>query len=302
MSVSYGVVQGRLLPPVDDHHIQAFPTDRWREEFMIASHVGCEHIEWIVTESTDEEFTLNPITHLEPADLDYIRSLNVTIDTLCFDGLMAHDMLTIGCETHEFRKLTESIITLVRNCSLLGVEKIVLPFLGKASIAFPTARNNACNILETVAMRFVEKPLHPLGCNVFFSIETDMRHDDVFSFAEDHECGVTFDTGNLLRLGYNLREHFDAYGSLIDNVHVKDMTCEFGHTTRLGTGLLAKHCKVLVDLRDMMLKSDHPCRFTFQTARDRMITECELFRRNIVTMERIFANDGQPITIVNVKC
>ena len=41
-----GIMQGRLLPPINGH-IQAFPENRWREEFAIARECGLGFIEWI---------------------------------------------------------------------------------------------------------------------------------------------------------------------------------------------------------------------------------------------------------------
>ena len=41
-----GIMQGRLVPPVEGR-IQAFPRDRWAEEFPNAAAAGLGAIEWI---------------------------------------------------------------------------------------------------------------------------------------------------------------------------------------------------------------------------------------------------------------
>ena len=43
---SIGIMQGRLVPPVKGR-IQAFPSERWRDEFALAQQAGLQAIEWI---------------------------------------------------------------------------------------------------------------------------------------------------------------------------------------------------------------------------------------------------------------
>jgi hypothetical protein len=42
-----GIIQGRLLPPIDNH-IQEFPLNNWKEEFDHINKVKISFIEWIV--------------------------------------------------------------------------------------------------------------------------------------------------------------------------------------------------------------------------------------------------------------
>ena len=45
-----GIMQGRLLPPVNGH-IQEFP-DNWKEEFGILENIGLHGVEWLVTKNS----------------------------------------------------------------------------------------------------------------------------------------------------------------------------------------------------------------------------------------------------------
>ena len=52
-----GIMQGRLSPPVDGQ-IQAFPSEHWKEEFVLAREAGFKCIEWIYDKSQSR---LNPL-------------------------------------------------------------------------------------------------------------------------------------------------------------------------------------------------------------------------------------------------
>jgi len=46
---------------------------------------------------------------------------------------------------------------------------------------------------------------------------------------------VNYDTGNSASLGFNLKEEFEAYGSRISDIHIKDRTLN-GGSIKLGNG------------------------------------------------------------------
>jgi hypothetical protein len=49
-----GILQGRLLPPVDNK-IQEFPTN-WEDEFQLIDSIGLNHIEFIITNKSFNQF------------------------------------------------------------------------------------------------------------------------------------------------------------------------------------------------------------------------------------------------------
>lgn len=265
--VRFGVVQGRLLPPVGDQ-IQAFP-DRWREELIIAPRVGCRHIEWIVTESCVEQYDASSFARLTRQDVEYIRGSGVDIESVCFDGLMAHDMLL------ESALLDVYVSKLACHCVELGMKRIVMPFLGQASIQLPTARQHAVRLLNTV----IDRVKRATGVDIVFSLETDLdpvQLREFMLFLRFGNVKVTFDTGNLLRLGHDLDTHVTMCGEFIDNVHVKDMTGLLGTTAPLNSGLLLTCGSVLGRLHELGIQT-----FTLQTARDTDCSELQTFKRNV---------------------
>ena len=70
-----GIIQGRLLRPVDGH-IQEFPTD-WHREFILLRKMNLNHVEWIVTTSS---FKTNPVFFESLEDLE--------ISSICADNLV----------------------------------------------------------------------------------------------------------------------------------------------------------------------------------------------------------------------
>ena len=59
MFARVGIMQGRLVPPIGDQ-IQAFPAERWREEFPAAHAAGLDSIEWIYDAEKD---AMNPLVN-----------------------------------------------------------------------------------------------------------------------------------------------------------------------------------------------------------------------------------------------
>ena len=59
-----GFMQGRLSPPVDGK-IQAFPWDRWRDEFAAAEKIGIGLMEWTLDHDRLAE---NPLMTAEGRD------------------------------------------------------------------------------------------------------------------------------------------------------------------------------------------------------------------------------------------
>ena len=111
--------------------------------------------------------------------------------------------------------------------------------------------------------------------DVMLSLETDLSASEVDAVTDEFGISVTLDTGNLLRLGYSLDEHLDAYCGKVDNVHVKD--CIRGGTSvPLGSGGLDK------GLLRHVIKRTGASRVTFQTSRERHIkyTDLQLFEQN----------------------
>lgn len=264
--MKYGVVQGRLLPQ-EGTFVQSFPRTRWLEEFQLASTVGCNHIEWIVTA---ESLEWNPMKTLAlfPDDFRYIKQkFNVSIDTLCYDAILDPEGAMV-VSAH-----AAMILRYVYYAADVGISRIVLPLLEGASIRLPSRRNDAYRQLERIIRTAKSR-------GVAISLETDLDADELVELLKRVNVGITLDTGNLARLGYKLDEHVDAYCDKVDNMHIKD--CVRGGTSvPLGSGDVG-----LGNLR-YAIEATGVDRVTFQTARSEDTDSCtdlELFKlnRNII--------------------
>lgn len=254
----YGVVQGRLTPQVGSF-IQDFPIG-WRNEFISARDFGVSHIEWIC--GAPNYPSPDPLIGLDPSMLE------VPISAVCFDWLPRETL-------HDWMAGL-NVLLVLQEMETRGLDMAVVPLLEASSLV----RARDLGVLDDVTndVRLV--------CDAFpgirMSFETDLEPRAMATFLSDLDglnVGVTFDTGNLTRLGHDLNEHLDAYLDRIDNVHVKD--CMRGGTTvPLGTGDTD-----LSVLRRLLSASG--VRFmTFQSARGPG-DERETFMHNVRTMEAI---------------
>lgn len=272
-NVSVGVVQGRLLPQLGSF-IQDFPTGRWLEEMQLASTVGCRHVEWIVT---DDDSSMSALRATTPDDMTYIRThLGVDVDTVCYDAIVTGEVPTLDAHFDRLKDLID--VAFGR-----GFRRVVLPLLERASIRLPSRRRHAARMLGRLALyidevwrreardtlqlsdprRCVEvlpDDLHAPSGLFSISLETDMSASELATMKVLAHTSVTLDTGNLLRLGYDIEEHLDAYGDAVDNVHVKDCT-RGGRSVLLGSGDLTK------GLLRRVVEATRATRVTLQAAR-----------------------------------
>lgn len=259
----YGVVQGRLAPRVGDF-IQSFP-ENWLSEFEILKHVGGTHIEWIYG-APGYPFNDDPLLNLD---------VNLAVNAVCADVILDPTRSLVG-----FATLVHDVIALIKRTH---VKMLVLPLLERQSLVSVWTGRKRGEIIDTIKSFAISNP------DISFSIESDLDADDVLSLLDDinqHNVNVTFDTGNLTKLGYDLHKHIDLYGAYIDNVHVKDCLVG-GSTVQLGTG----NTDLSVFKRVKMLSSVKY--LTFQTARSPGPTEIETFRHNVMTMDRVMElSDG----------
>lgn len=249
----YGIVQGRLAPQVGEF-IQNFPDD-WRSEFKVAKKLNVSHIEWI-DGAPNGSYELEAIKQF-PND--------VTVSAICCDWLVMNKQPN-AFSLHERIRL----LAIVEDAIRLGVKKIVLPFLEGSSLRVHlnhvfTHLNDFADLFPTIS----------------FSLETDLDALQLKDLLErtSKNVKITFDTGNLTKLGFNLGEHLDAYIDRIDNVHIKDVDKD-GKTTTLGTGI------VDLSVLNRLVKQSPAEYLTFQTARAPG-NVIETYEHNVRTIEKV---------------
>jgi L-ribulose-5-phosphate 3-epimerase len=222
-----GIMQGRLLPPTDGR-IQCFPCDSWEFEFALAEKARLDCIEWIY-DLYGENF--NPISM--DAGIDKIKSLSkkhdVKILSVCADYFM--DKPLVRATSGELEDRTASLEWLMQRCQLIGIQRIVLPFVDASRIDSDAELDGVCAVLNRI-LRVAEKT------NVEIHLETSLDPD---RFAKlllrlPHPMlKVNYDSGNSAALGYNPHDEFNTYGTRVGSVHIKDRV-RGAATVPLGTG------------------------------------------------------------------
>jgi hexulose-6-phosphate isomerase len=247
---SIGIMQGRLLPPVNGQ-IQSFPAERWPEEFELAAAAGLRSIEWIF------DGPANPIMDNGAADRELAKAeiFGVRVFSVCADHFMDEQLLR-ATQSERAERLAV-LRALVGQCSMLGVEHIVLPFVDQSAIKTANERAELADVLASVAddARAAAVELHletSLGPQEFAAV-MELLPSNVFR--------ANYDSGNSAALGYDVREEFDAYGAWVGSVHIKDRT-RGGGSVPLGTGAVD-----FPSLFDCLSLIQYDRRFVLQVAR-----------------------------------
>lgn len=222
-----GFMQGRLSPQVDGK-IQAFPWDKWREEFPAAQALGIRLMEWTLDHDRLME---NPLMTAEgQAEIRALcRDHDVRVVSLTGDIFMQMPFWRVtGAERAqrlaEFEAVAEA-------CAAIGIKFIVVPLVDNGAMHTPD--EEACVIAEFSSRAAW---LKERGLAVVFECDYPAARLAAFigRFPEG-QFGVNYDIGNSAALGYDSAEEIAAYFPRILNVHIKDRVLG-GTTVPLGTG------------------------------------------------------------------
>ena len=223
----FAIMQGRLVPP-EGNRFQSFPRQRWRDEFSLAAQAGLNAIEWIFDVYGED---VNPL--ISDAGIAEMLALSqqtgITVRSLCADYFMDRPLLR--ATEPERTQLIDKMEWLLSRCKLLGIGRIVIPFVDNSRIENPAEEAQVLSILRAIlpAAESYGVELH---------LETSLAPQSFASLLD--RCPhplvrANYDSGNSASLGYNVSEEFAAYGSRIGSVHIKDRKLG-GGTVPLGTG------------------------------------------------------------------
>ena len=138
-----GIMQGRLVPPVDDR-IQCFPRNRWAEEFALAALASFDCIEWLYDL---ESAVLNPLG--TDAGIEEIKMVSaahrVRVLSLCAAYFIDMPLVRAGAELEDRLAVLHR---LMRRCQLPGVQRLVLPFLDSSRIESKADIDTVVSVLE----------------------------------------------------------------------------------------------------------------------------------------------------------
>jgi Sugar phosphate isomerases/epimerases len=261
-----GIMQGRLVPPVDDT-IYHFPRDIWAEEFALAAQANLDCIEWIYDLYGADA---NPISTDDGIETikQLSRKHNVQILSLCANCFIEEPL--VRANESELEERMKRMSWLLHRCQLVGINRIVLPFLDASRIETDKEFKSVLAVLKQVLYVAEET-------DVAIHLETSLapsRYAEFLAKLSSPMLKVNYDLGNSASLGYDIHKEFAAYGERIGSVHVKDRIRGKG-TVPLGTG--DADFKVLSDcLKGTGFKSD----FILEAARGTVGDEVAWAKRN----------------------
>lgn len=218
---SFGVMQGRLSRQTSRGY-QVFPWETWKEEFTQAADLGLEHIEWVLDSWRVDQ---NPIIKDVGSVKEIVKYSGVQVISVCADYLM-DTPLDIGDS-----RTWNTLQGLVGAMETLDATHLVVPCVDQGSLR---------NVKSLRRFQEAAQPLSRLlaDSNVRVSLECDLDPGsltELLGTLDPNWFSVNYDIGNSAYLGYSLDEEFDAYGSRISVVHVKDRVFKQG-SVFLGEG------------------------------------------------------------------
>jgi L-ribulose-5-phosphate 3-epimerase len=222
-----GIMQGRLVPPVDDT-IYHFPRDIWAEEFALAARANLDCIEWIYDLYGADVNPLSTDDGIEAIKLLSSKH-NVQILSLCANCFIEEPL--VRANESDLEERMKRMSWLLHRCQLVGINRVVLPFLDASSIETDTEFINVLAVLKQ-ALDIAEET------NIAIHLETSLapsRFASLLAKLSSPLLKVNYDLGNSASLGYDIHDEFAAYGGRIGSVHVKDRIRGEG-TVPLGTG------------------------------------------------------------------
>ena len=270
-----GIMQGRLLPPVNGR-FQAFPAQRWREEFPKAAAAGLSCIEWIF-EKPDEE--RNPLRHDEGlAEMERIADeTNVRVRSICADYYMTEQLLHPDGSRNAAN--VAHLEWLIGRAARLKATYVVLPFVDSSSLKTPERIAGAIGVLREVAA-------HARSGSVELHVECDLpppAFRDLLDRAAQPNVKANYDIGNSAALGYRPCDELPAIGPYLGSVHVKDRQ-RAGGTVPIGSGAAD-----LPQAFRQIRAAGFARWLILQVAREEELDHVALARRNRLTVERLWA-------------
>jgi hexulose-6-phosphate isomerase len=250
-----GIIQGRLLPPVDNH-IQEFPKDDWEKEFEYIDKLKINFIEWIVTKkSYDSLFYLD------------LTNYSKKISSICCDHIIDNRII-------DKNFIQKHLVPVCDFCIKNNIKNITVPLLEESSI-----NENNFDILKD---NFINLANFYNDLNFYFEI--DAHHSLVKNFISSHNnFYFTYDTGNLTSSGYNHSEYIEAVFEHIGNVHLKDRTINPPKTVKPLFG----NTDFFIIFK-LLNKMNYKGNFTLQTAREKEGFELNTIKEHKKIFENLF--------------
>lgn len=222
-----GIMQGRLIPP-EAGRFQAFPRERWANEFALAADAGLASIEWIYDLYGADVNPLASDTGVRSM-LELSQRYSIELLSVCADYFM--DKPLVRMVDAEIDAQLGTLSWLLHRCQLIGAYRVVLPFVDASRIETDAEMDSVVAVIKRVL-----PVAEALGIELH--LETSLPPPQ-FAMLLEHLphplVKVNYDSGNSSSLGYHPDDEFAAYGERIGSVHIKDRVRD-GGTVPLGTG------------------------------------------------------------------
>jgi hexulose-6-phosphate isomerase len=222
-----GIMQGRLVPPTEDH-IQCFPRERWADEFELAAQAGLDCIEWIYDLHGAD---VNPLA--TDSGMEKLRDLSmqhkVKILSICADYFM--DRPLVRASQAELEDRLNTFHWILERGRLIGINRMVIPFVDASRIDTQAELDGVVMLLQRALEQTRETGIE-------FHLETSLapsRFAELLSRLPEPRLKVNYDSGNSSSIGYSPIDEFAAYGERVGSVHIKDRLLG-ASTVPLGTG------------------------------------------------------------------
>jgi hexulose-6-phosphate isomerase len=221
---SIGFIQGRLSP-ITNNRIQQFPWDTWQNEFSIASKNDINLIEWTIDTF---KFHLNPLINLNQwEEINTIaRKNNILIPSVTCDYFMENPPWK-----SDINLIKKGIIAIFQGMKNISAKILVVPLVDNSSLLDSSNADTVKNLFINLIPEMIQN-------NIQIAFECDLNPEELLHFISEFDknyFGVNYDIGNSASLGFDPNKEFEAYGSRITNVHVKDRKIN-GPTIPLGEG------------------------------------------------------------------
>ena len=221
---SIGFIQGRLSP-VTNNRIQQFPWHSWQNEFIIASKFDINLIEWTIDTF---KFYLNPLINLNQwEEINSIASKNnILIPSVTFDYFMENPPWKSDIDL-----IKKGIIAIFQGMNKISANILVVPLVDNSSLLDSSSADTVKDLFTDLIPEMIQN-------NIQIAFECDLNPEELLHFINQFDknyFGINYDIGNSASLVFDPNNEFEAYGSRIINVHVKDRKLN-GPTIPLGEG------------------------------------------------------------------
>lgn len=217
-----GIVQGRLVPPVEGN-IQAFPHKDWEKEFTLVKEAGYDGLEWIFDGEENPLWSEEGRKKMRTArDCNQIEIPSISADYLMYNPIFGNTK----------SKSVEILKKLILFASEIGILRINVPLEDQSQLKNSADVEDAVDSLRA-CLSIAEKE------NIILATESSLPPMNFFAFMKkvDHpNFKINYDLGNSCACGYPTDFTLKLLAPYLVGIHIKDRKNLYGRTVALGTG------------------------------------------------------------------